>query len=106
MKLLFIIVASFIPNLAYAQPSDFSEVVEIISGLFDLATPFLGAVALFLFFWGLAKFMRGGGDEDAVKDGKKLMLWGVLGMFMIVSVWAVVRMLVLSFGFNIGIPQL
>ena len=48
--------------------------------------------------------MSGGGNEQSVEDGKKLMLWGIIGLFVCVSMWGIVRILVDSFGFDGGFP--
>ena len=49
------------------------------------------AVALLAFFWGLARFIfKVGGDEKAVEQGKALMKWGLIALFVIVSVWGII----------------
>lgn len=51
----------------------------------------VGAIALLVFFWGLAKFIfRVGGDEKAVDEGKTLMKWGLAALFVMFSVWGLI----------------
>ena len=48
-------------------------------------------LALLGFFWGLARFIfRIGGDEKAVEEGKKIMIWGLIALFVMISVWGIV----------------
>jgi len=59
-------------------------------------------VALIVFFWGLVKFIiRPGGDEKAVEGGKRLMIWGVVALFVMLSVWGIVGLVQR----NLGLPD-
>lgn len=49
------------------------------------------AAALILFFWGVLQFIRGAADEKARSTGKAHMLWGIIGMAIMVSVFAVIK---------------
>ncbi len=67
----------------------FTQVGEIIS----ILVPILIGLALLLFLWGLVKFIWNSDDEGARDEGKKMMLWGVIALFVIVSVWGLVALL-------------
>jgi hypothetical protein len=55
-------------------------------------------LALFLFLWGGFKFVASA-DSDAGRDtGKRHMLWGVIGMVLMVSVFAILRIFLNTFG--------
>ncbi len=47
------------------------------------------AVALLAFFWGLIRFLR---KSDAKADGKNIMLWGIITLFVMVSVWGIITL--------------
>ena len=67
-------------------PSNFKELADILIDLIRTALPVITGLALMVFFWGLAKFIfRLGGDEKAVEEGKKLMLWGLIALFILLS---------------------
>ncbi|MEK7514587.1 MAG: pilin [Patescibacteria group bacterium] len=100
----FLSILTLAPSIAFAQPQTFSQVVDTILNIGNLAMPFLVALALFIFISGLVKFLSRGGSEESVKEGKKLMLWGIIALFMMLSVWGIVRILLQSFGFPLGIP--
>lgn len=104
IRLLFSALILLSPVFAFAQPQNFDDVVSILIGIMGLAYPALVALALVIFFWGLAKFISGGGSESSVEEGKKLMFWGIIGLFVLVSMWGIVHILVDSFGFNTGFP--
>ena len=49
--------------------------------------------ALALFFWGIAKFILSAGSEEKQSEGKSIMLWGVIALFVMSSIWGIVRFL-------------
>lgn len=77
--------------------------------IFDVVAsgiPVLIACAVMLFFWGLVQFLSAGGSEENLKKGKNLMLWGIVGLFVMVSVWAFAELLTSTFGILFKVPQL
>src|SRR3989344_3135645 len=73
-------------------PQNFAELINLFNRLILKLVPVLEVVALLVFFWGLVKFIfRVGGDEKAVEGGKRLMIWGLLALFVMISVWGIIR---------------
>lgn len=67
------------------------DLINAVGGLINMTVGILVGVALLAFFWGLAKFIfRVGGDEKAVDEGKRIMKWGLIALFVMVSVWGIV----------------
>ena len=86
---------------AVGGPQNFSELVQIFLNLIDAALPVLAAMALLVFLWGLVKFIfRVGGDEKAVVEGKSLMKWGLIALFLLVSFWSIITFIQGEVGFN------
>jgi ABC-type phosphate transport system permease subunit len=48
-------------------------------------TWFLFALALILFLWGVAEFLIKFGSDEGQKAGKRHMLWGIIGMAIMMS---------------------
>ena len=56
-------------------------------------------LATVVFIWGVVQYVAGsGGDESKLKAGKRLMIWGIIGMFLMASAWGIVRLLCDFFG--------
>lgn len=56
----------------------------------------LFSAGLLVFFWGVIEFLlavNAGGSSNK-EEGKKHMLWGLIGMFVMVAAWAVFNFLV------------
>lgn len=85
---------------------NFKDFVDLFIGLINLITPVVASLALLSFFWGLTKFIMNAGNEAAIKDGRKLMVWGVIALFIMISIFGLVRFLnnEAGFGGDIGLP--
>ena len=72
------------------------------ASLFDtlsLANTFLNALiglfitlAIVVFFWGLIKYLWGASSENA-SEGLSIMMYGVIAIFVMVSIWGIIRLL-------------
>lgn len=94
-----------LPALAFAasapQLGYFAQALAQIQGIISTLLPIVVALALLFFFWGLAKFILAAGDESAKEEGKRIMIWGVVALFVMVSVWGLVYFL----GNIVGVGQ-
>lgn len=65
------------------------------------------AIIVLVFMYGLMKYMfKGQGSDTARAEGRKLMLWGIIGIFVITSLWGIVAIFSSFVGHtNIVIPQ-
>ena len=79
----------------------------IINTINNIIVPVLFAIAFIVFLWGAFQtFIVGANDEEVKNKGKNLMLWGLIGFFVMVSVWGLVNILTgtISFGNNTSVP--
>lgn len=82
--------------VVYAQQSNFTYIYAAIgqaSTVISLAVPVLAALALAFFLWGLVVFIYQSDDEQGRAAGKQRMVWGLVALFVIVSVWGLVLLL-------------
>lgn len=92
-----------------SAPTNFKSLIGIFIDLINTALPVLAGIGLLVFFWGLAKFIRNAGEVKDHTEGKDLMIWGVVGLFVLFSVWGIVGFVQSSFGIRsvpFGIPYL
>lgn len=87
--------AFMLPLFAAAQVDSLQELGSFIIDLINnVAVPLVFAIAFIVFIWGIFQyFIQGGHDEEAKDKGKSLMLWGLIGFFIMVSVWGLVNIL-------------
>jgi len=61
--------------------------------------PLLFAIAFIMFLYGVAEtYIFSHGDPDKVKEGHKLVLWGVVGFVVMISLWGLVNVVATTFG--------
>jgi hypothetical protein len=73
-----------------AAGSIISKIVEVIV---DPAVQLLFAVTVLIFIWGLFKMIAHGDDPTARSEGQKHVLWGVIGMAIMVSVYGIIQVI-------------
>ena len=73
---------------------------QTITDILNLIFPILLAISVFVIAWGIFKFILNAGDEEARKTGRSFILWGVVGIFLMLSIWGLVNILVNTFSLN------
>lgn len=56
------------------------------------------AVAFLIFFWGIFQFISKAGDGTKREEGKKKILFGLIGMFIMFSAYGLIRVVLGTFG--------
>lgn len=88
--------------------------IDNISELFNLGTciisqsimPLLIALAVMFFIWGVITYVINPDNEDKRNQGKSFMIYGIIALFVIISVWGLVAVLTNTLGISPLIPQL
>ena len=88
-----------------------------VGQLVGAATPIIAGLALLAFFWGLAMYLfsLSGGEGTAAHSmygapatpqnkqrGKTIMIYGIIVLFVMVSIWGIVSILQNTFGVGSG----
>ncbi|MDE2078771.1 MAG: hypothetical protein KGI73_00095 [Patescibacteria group bacterium] len=72
-------------------------VISTIISLFNTAIPIGVAAALLGFFWGIMTFIWNANNEKKRQEGKYVMIWGIVGLFLILSIVGIVSILQKTF---------
>jgi hypothetical protein len=83
---------AFAPLAAFAV-ANVQNALLLIGNLINTATPIVVALALLGFFWGLAIFIFSAGDEKKRGQGRNIMIWGILALFVMLSVFGIIATL-------------
>ena len=96
-----------IPQLTHAEIKTLGDVLDLaMSTVNDFLIPFLVSLALLAFFWRniVSLFKK---DELVNKaESKWYLFWGVIALFVMLSVWGLVGILADAFGIKNVVPQL
>lgn len=85
------------PGIAAAQ--SIGGILGLLTSASDLINrliPFVIALTVLIFLWGIFKFVIAGGDGEARKEAQGYIIWGIVALFVMVSVWGLVNILVRS----------
>jgi hypothetical protein len=75
-----------------------SSIVGCIAGVFNTIIYLIISAAVVYIVWGAFTMIR---SEEKREEGKKVILYGVIGLFVMVSIWGFVNILVNTFGTNV-----
>jgi len=91
-KFLYVLLLSalFIPTISSAALGGIKSLLEALKELINLTFPVMIGLAIVFFFWGVGQFiLNDAGNDKTREDGKKKMLWGVIALFVMVSIWGI-----------------
>ncbi len=95
-----------LPLVSFAAINNIADAGSFfINTVNNIVVPVLFALAFIVFLFGVFEtFIWGANSEEVREKGKNLMLWGLIGFFVMVSVWGLVNILTgtISFGNNSG----
>jgi hypothetical protein len=85
-----VLISVFLPMVSHAELGEtigiFDQALRIIN---DIIIPLVFGLALLYFFWGVAQYIRSAGSDK--EEGRQIMIWGVIALFVMTSVWGLVR---------------
>ncbi len=73
-----------------------------LSGIISLLLILVASLGLLAFLWGLVKFIMHAGDVKTHAEGRQFMVWGIIALFVMVSVWGLVRFIQDNLGIQSG----
>jgi hypothetical protein len=109
-KTALLVLGFFPPVFASAAFSQTKSYIASIGQIVQSLTILVMGLALLYFFWGLAKFILSAGDEKKLAEGKSTMIWGVIALFFMSSIWGIVALVGGELGirsggiFDVGAP--
>ena len=68
--------------------------------------PLLFSLAVLIFIWGIIQYVIAEDDEGKRKKAKDTIVYGIIGLFVMISIWGLVRILGNTFGVQNTIPTL
>jgi hypothetical protein len=97
-----LLVLSTLALPALALAASLLDTLAFFNTLLNGAIGLLITLAIIAFFWGLVRYLFSAGEEKS--KGLQIMLYGVITIFVMVSVWGIVRLLQSTFGVTSTTP--
>src|SRR3989338_3739048 len=82
--------------------TNFRSLIAIFQNIIDAVIPFLVGLAVMLVLYGIVGFISHAADEEKRTEAKNFIIWGIIGIFVMVSVWGLVNILVKTFNLDGG----
>lgn len=90
-------------SAAAASITDLNSIVIFIKNLLNTILPLIIAVAVVYFVYGVFKYVMSG-DDAAKEVARDKIVYGIVGLFIMISVWGLVNILVNTFGLQNTAP--
>ncbi len=72
---------------------DFTTLAQKLGDIANLVIPFLISIAFFAIILGIAKYIRSAGNEEKVAEGRRVVIWGTVALFLMLSFWGFVLLI-------------
>ena len=91
-------IATFtVPFLAFsAQEFTIKYIFGRAGAMLSATLELLVLVAFVVFVWGVIKYVMAQGDENKLKEGKQVMVYGIIGLTVIVALWGILALIVFT----------
>ncbi len=86
-------VALVLPALASAQT--LLNTLALVNTFLNAMIGLFITLAIVVFFWGLIKYLVNAGEQKS--EGLQIMFYGVVAIFVMVSIWGIIRLLQTTF---------
>lgn len=91
-------------NSGIEKISDANDLIMKAADLADIVVYFLVVIAVVFIVWNVVKYIIQPADAEGKAKASLNILWGIVGLFIIVSLWGLVNILVGTFKTDSGIP--
>ncbi len=89
------------PFVALAA-GELQNIVRTLKSLADAIVPLFMVVAVAVFLWGIIKFITAGGDEEKKTGAKNYIIYGLIGIFVMVAFWGIIQLVAGTFSVQTG----
>jgi NADH:ubiquinone oxidoreductase subunit 6 (subunit J) len=87
-----------VPHIVFAQELTLLGVGAIFLLFFNILTVLVLALALVVFIWGVIQLVGAQDDESKRTSARQRITFGIIALFVMVSVWGLVNVLIKTFG--------
>lgn len=79
------------PAISYAAFDGLKAYLSAFGGMLNQVIRILFGLSLVYFFWGVSQFILHAGEEKTRQEGKKKIMWGIIAIFVFVSIFGIIR---------------
>lgn len=99
-------VAAVAPFFAFAQEINTIRGLAVrLVDILNILMPFFIWLAVFIVVVGIVRYIAAGGNEEKRREGGAFILWGIVSVFILLSIWGLVNLLLNTFPFKNTLPK-
>ena len=68
-----------------------------LSGILNRIIPFIIGLTVFIILWGIFTYITHAAEEEKRAEARQFIIWGIIGVFFMLSIWGFVNLLLNSF---------
>lgn len=89
---LVVLLAFWFPSFSFAAVRDLKELLDLfIDFNIRLLIPLAFSCGVLFFMWRGAVYVFNSGSEEGKSEGKRVLMWGVISLFLTASIWGIIR---------------
>lgn len=97
-KIIAVVGATFAPVAVFAQSvtgpiRNTDDLKTWLEDVMTVSARLILSAAVIYFLWGVFRYVRSAGEEKAREEGKQQIIYGIIGIAVMVSVWGLVNFL-------------
>lgn len=97
-------VSCFTNYVSNSKPK-LGDVISYVTCLISASViPLIFTLAIAFFIWGVVQYVINDQEEAKRTKGKQFMLWGIIALAVMVSIWGLVRIFTNTFDINFNVP--
>jgi len=91
MKKILAIVAVWTPMMAFAANPLYNFITKLQQAV-NLLIPLFMVLAVAVFLWGIVRYITASGDAEKEKAARGYIIYGLIGMFVLVALWGILAL--------------
>ena len=95
IKTFLFVIMTYTPYVIFAN--DLRGLSANLVKIINSAITLIMGIAFVAFMIGLVRFIGTSGDDKSRSDGKQLMVWGIIALFVMTGVWGIVNIMQRTF---------
>lgn len=95
-------IISLAPVVSFAALNGLLGLLGSLRALINAVIPVIFGLAFLYFFWGTGQFILKAGEPKAREEGKQKMIWGIVALFVMFSIYGILNWISSTIGIDIG----
>lgn len=78
-----------------------SFLAKVVTQIVNPIILLLAAAAFVLFVWGVFEFIKGAADESKREEGRRAIMWGIIGLVIIFGAYGIINLALGTFNLSL-----